>query len=111
MSRIQFRRNAGRPWNTGSGLGTIPAPFHLGKLQDAGLTARQAEVGFWIAHAKTDEEVAVILRASSRSIAYEVETILETLQLTSRIEIVLHVLETLCWLRWPTIDQRLTQPG
>jgi DNA-binding CsgD family transcriptional regulator len=70
-------------------------------LEALGLTRRQAQVAFWIAQGKTNDDVAVILGTSRRTIPHHVEAILARLRLATRAEIILWALETLGWLRWP----------
>ncbi len=81
--------------------GANPRTSDLEKLQALGLTGRQAEVAFWVAQGKANNELAMILGASPRTIAHHVEAILERLGLTTRAEIMLRTLETLGWLHWP----------
>jgi len=89
--------------NTASNVSAIeqPLPEDIKSLEALGLTSRQAEVAFWIAQGKTNDELAVILKTSRHTIPHHVEAILARLQLASRAEIMLRVLETLGWLRWP----------
>jgi DNA-binding CsgD family transcriptional regulator len=70
-------------------------------LEALGLTRRQAEVAFWIAQGKTNDDLAIILNTSHHTIPHHVEAILGRLHLATRAEIMLCVLETLGWLRWP----------
>ena len=81
--------------------GTNSRISDLEKLRALGLTARQAEVAFWLAQGKSNNDLAVILAASRRTIAHHVEAILERLGLTTRAEIMLGTLEALGWLQWP----------
>ena len=74
---------------------------NLAKLQTLGLTRRQAEVAFWIARGKTNDDIAIILRTSRHTIPHHVGLILERLDLATRAEVMLRALETLGWLRWP----------
>ena len=101
MSRVEHAGNGFSALSRAARAHIDPAPAHLQTLRGAGLTNRQAEVAFWIAHAKSNEEVAAILGASPRTIAHHVEAILERLRLTNRIQVMLHTLEMLGWLRWP----------
>ena len=78
-----------------------PAAGDLEKLEALGLTRRQAQVAFWIAQGKTNDDLAVILKASRHTIPHHVEAILGRLHLATRAEIMLWALETLGWLRWP----------
>jgi len=90
-----------------SALEQEPLPEDIENLEALGLTSRQAEVAFWIAQGKTNDALAVILQTSRHTIPHHVEAILARLQLASRAEIMLRVLETLGWLRWP---QRPAKP-
>ena len=78
-----------------------PLLTDIEKRKALGLTRRQAEVAFWIAQGKTNDDLAIILNTSHHTIPHHVEAILGRLQLASRAEIMLCVLETLGWLRWP----------
>lgn len=71
------------------------------RLKALGLTRRQAEVAFWIAQGKANDDLAIILGASRHTIPHHVEAILARLHLATRSEIMLSVLEALGWLRWP----------
>jgi len=73
----------------------------LERLEALGLTRRQAEVAFWIAQGKTNDELAIILNTSLHTIPHHVEAILGRLHLATRAEIMLCALEALGWLRWP----------
>jgi DNA-binding CsgD family transcriptional regulator len=93
--------NAG---NNASGSAPEEEPLHerIEKLKALGLTGRQAEVAFWIAQGKTNDDLAIILNTSHHTIPHHVEAILGRLHLATRAEIMLCTLETLGWLRWPT---------
>lgn len=78
-----------------------PLLENIERLEALGLTRRQAEVAFWIAQGKTNDDLAVILETSRHTIPHHVEAILARLHLATRAEIMLCVLETLGWLRWP----------
>ena len=78
-----------------------PAAGDLENLEALGLTRRQAEVAFWMAQGKTNDDLAIILNTSQHTIPHHVEAILARLHLATRAEIMLCVLETLGWLRWP----------
>ncbi len=60
------------------------APQKPASLMSLGLTARQAEVLFWIAQGKSNPDIALILNASVRTIHKHVEHILEKLGVESR---------------------------
>jgi DNA-binding CsgD family transcriptional regulator len=79
-----------------------PCAGDLESLEGLGLTRRQAEVAFWIAQGKANDDLAIILNTSHHTIPHHVEAILARLHLATRAEIMLRVLETLGWLRWPT---------
>src|SRR5438105_3038027 len=83
-----------------------PAVADLESLEALGLTRRQAEVAFWIAQGKANDDLAVILSTSRHTIPHHVEAILARLHLATRAEIMLCALETLGWLRWPTKRRR-----
>jgi two-component system LytT family response regulator len=55
-------------------------------LQPLGLTARQAEVLFWIAHGKTNPEIAAILANAPETVKKQVQAILDRLGVGSRLE-------------------------
>ena len=78
-----------------------PADGDLERLEALGLTRRQAEVAFWIAQGKTNDDLAIILNTSQHTIPHHVEAILGRLHLETRAEIMLCALEALGWLRWP----------
>ena len=88
-----------------------PAARDLESLEALGLTRRQAEVAFWIAQGKTNDEVAIILATSRHTIPHHVEAILERLHLANRAEIMLWALETLGWLRWPAKRRETARPS
>jgi DNA-binding CsgD family transcriptional regulator len=94
--------------NNGSASAPEEEPLHqrIEKLKALGLTRRQAEVAFWIAQGKTNDDLAMILNTSHHTIPHHVEAILGRLHLATRAEIMLRVLETLGWLRWPTKRRR-----
>ena len=83
-----------------------PAVGDLESLESLGLTRRQAEVAFWIAQGKANDDLAIILNTSHHTIPHHVEAILGRLNLATRAEIMLCALETLGWLRWPTKRRR-----
>jgi DNA-binding CsgD family transcriptional regulator len=60
-----------------------------------GLTARQAEVLFWIAQGKTNPDIALILGAAVRTVQKHVEHIFQKLSVESRQAAALVALEVL----------------
>jgi DNA-binding CsgD family transcriptional regulator len=102
-SVYHLRRIGVNAANNGSASAPEEEPLHerTEKLEALGLTRRQAEVAFWIAQGKTNDDLAIILNTSHHTIPHHVEAILGRLQLATRAEIMLCVLETLGWLRWP----------
>jgi DNA-binding CsgD family transcriptional regulator len=64
-------------------------------LQKLGLTARESEVMIWIAEGKTNAEIGVILKASSRTIDRHVGSILAKLNVENRASAILRVMELL----------------
>jgi DNA-binding CsgD family transcriptional regulator len=95
---IRRRVNTG---DNGSALEEEPLLQDMKSLEALGLTRRQAQVAFWIAQGKTNDELAVILGTSRHTIPHHVEAILGRLHLETRAEIMLWTLETLGWLQWP----------
>lgn len=84
--------------------GEEPVTENLERLEEIGLTRRQAEVAFWIAQAKTNDELAIILGISPHTATHHAEAILARLGLATRAEVMLRVLETIGWLRWPSAN-------
>ena len=78
-----------------------PLLENIKSLKALGLTRRQAQVAFWIAQGKANDDLAIILGTSHHTIPHHVEAILARLHLATRAEIMLCVLETVGWLRWP----------
>ncbi len=60
---------------------TAPA---LGRLQDLGLTAREAEVLYWMAQGKTNPEIAVILDSATNTAKKHAQNVLEKLGVETR---------------------------
>jgi DNA-binding response OmpR family regulator/DNA-binding CsgD family transcriptional regulator len=60
------------------------APPGPAALLTLGLTPRQAEVAYWVAHGKTNPEIAIILGASPRTIDKHMERILARLGVENR---------------------------
>jgi len=92
--------------DNGSAPEEEPLLQDIKSLEALGLTRRQAQVAFWIAQRKANDDLAVILSMSRHTIPHHVEAILWRLHLATRGEIMLCVLETLGWLRWPTKRRR-----
>jgi DNA-binding CsgD family transcriptional regulator len=101
MSALSCKSHAGGPKNSRPAIDGEPQREDIEKLVALGLTCRQAEVAFWIAQGKTNDELAIILNISRHTIPHHVEAILARLHLVTRTEIMLCALETLGWLRWP----------
>jgi len=95
---VNFRVNTA---NNVSAFEQEPLLENIKSLEALGLTRRQAEVAFWIGQGKTNDDLAIILNTSHHTIPHHVEAILGRLHLATRAEIMLCVLETLGWLRWP----------
>lgn len=53
-------------------------------LRSLGLTARQAEVLFWVSEGKTSAEIATILSCKRGTVSKHIEHILETLAVENR---------------------------
>lgn len=79
------------------------------RLTTLDLTARQAETLYWLAHGKSNGEIATILKVSGHTIRHHVESILARLGTQSRAEAMLQALETLGWLHWGAPDHRVKQ--
>jgi len=58
---------------------------HPAALQSLGLTAREAEVLFWIAQGKSNPEIAAILQNSPGTVKKQVQSILDRLGVGSRV--------------------------
>ncbi len=71
------------------------APPGPSALLALGLTARQAEVAYWVAQGKTNPEIAVILATSPRTIDKHMERILERLGVENRASLSLRANEIL----------------
>jgi len=102
--RVGHHARTSDPVNTGdngSALEEEPLLQEIKSVEAMGLTRRQAQVAFWIAQGKTNDDLAIILNTSHHTIPHHVEAILGRLHLATRAEIMLCVLETLGWLRWP----------
>ena len=60
-----------------------------------GLTAREAEVLYWIAHGKSNPEIAIILAAALNTIKRHVQSVLVKLGVESRLAAALQAAEIL----------------
>jgi DNA-binding response OmpR family regulator/DNA-binding CsgD family transcriptional regulator len=76
-------------------LTEIGKPQNPAVLMQLGLTARQAEVLFWIAQGKTNPDIALILGAAVRTVQKHVEHIFQKLSVESRQAAALVALEVL----------------
>ena len=56
------------------------------QLEGLGLTARQAQVLYWISQGKSNAEIAVILKIGIRTVVFHVSRILEILEVSNRTE-------------------------
>ncbi len=70
--------------------GAVGSP---GRLTALGLTAREAEVLYWIAHGKTSPEIAIILDAAPNTIKKHVQNILPKLGVETRLAAALRAAE------------------
>lgn len=66
-----------------------------GNLLQLGLTTREAEVLYWIAHGKTNPEIAVILQAALNTIKKHVQNVLLKLGVETRLAAALRAAEVL----------------
>ena len=105
---MNFRVNTA---NNVSAFEQEPLLENIKSLEALGLTRRQAQVAFWIAQGKTNDELAIILNTSRHTIPHHVEAILGRLHLATRAEIMLCALEALGWLRWPAKRREGAQPS
>ena len=104
VTRVAFHPSVNCHVSTGDNMsapGEEPLLKDIESLEVLGLTRRQAEVAFWIAQGKANDDLAIILGTSHHTIPHHVEAILARLHLATRAEIMLCVLETVGWLRWP----------
>lgn len=74
---------------------------HPAMLQSLGLTAREAEVLFWIAHGKSNAEIAGILMNAPATVKKQVQSILLRLGVESRVGAALIAAEKLGFQRPP----------
>lgn len=78
-----------------SGESKVGAVAHPAVLQTLGLTAREAEVLFWIAQGKSNPEIACILKNSPETVKKQVQSILTRLGVSSRVSAALIAAEKL----------------
>lgn len=76
-------------------LEEAPAPATPAKLEPLGLTPREAEILFWVAHGKTNAEIGVILGMASNTVKKHVYNLLPKLGLETRIAAALRAMEVL----------------
>ena len=77
---------------------TLPADPTLdspARLQELGLTTREAEVLYWIAHGKSSPEIAVILDCAHNTVKKHVQNVLLKLGVESRLAAALRAVEVL----------------
>ena len=77
---------------------TLPADPSLdspGRLLELGLTAREAEVLYWIAHGKSSPEIALILDCALNTVKKHVQNVLLKLGVESRLAAALRAVEIL----------------
>ena len=77
---------------------TLPADPSLdspARLQSLGLTAREAEVLYWIAHGKSSPEIALILDCALNTVKKHVQNVLIKLGVESRLAAALRATEVL----------------
>lgn len=93
-ARLFAERQPGRSWllTLEETLLVANAPASLLRL---GLTAREAEVLYWIAHGKSNPEIAIILAAALNTIKRHVQSILIKLNVESRLAAALQAAEIL----------------
>jgi len=71
------------------------APPTPAMLESLGLTPREAEILFWIAHGKTNGEIGVILELASNTVKKHVQNLLPKLGVETRIAAALRAMEEL----------------
>lgn len=72
----------------------LPAPSPA-RLEPLGLTPREAEILFWIAHGKTNGEIGVILELAPNTVKKHVQNLLPKLGVETRIAAALRAMEEL----------------
>lgn len=73
---------------------TAPEPTPA-MLEPLGLTPREAEILFWVAHGKTNAEIGIILEMASNTVKKHVHNLLPKLGLETRIAAALRAMEVL----------------
>lgn len=66
-------------------VGDAPSLGHPATLQSLGLTAREAEVLFWIAQGKSNPEISGILNNAPGTVKKQVQRILDHLEVDNRV--------------------------
>ena len=102
-ARLEARRFAESGTETGGSfmlhLEETPSPGadadSPARLLQLGLTAREAEVLYWIAHGKTSPEIALILDLALNTVKKHVQNILLKLGVESRLAAALRAVELL----------------
>lgn len=72
-----------------------PPIAHPAALQSLGLSAREAEVLFWVAQGKSNPQIAAILRNSPETVKKQMQSILGRLGVDSRVKAALRAAEIL----------------
>lgn len=76
-------------------LEPAPAPPSPSQLESLGLTPREAEILYWVAHGKTNAEIAVILEMAENTVKKHIYNILPKLGAETRIAAALQAMEVL----------------
>ena len=76
-------------------LEETPATPTPAMLEPLGLTPREAEILFWVAHGKTNAEIGIILGMASNTVKKHVYNVLPKLGLETRIAAALRAMEIL----------------
>lgn len=76
-------------------LEPVPAAPSPAQLESLGLTPREAEILFWVAHGKTNAEIAVILAMAENTVKKHLYNILPKLGAETRIAAALQAMEAL----------------
>lgn len=95
LQRLQKRIRKGS-------AGVVRKPIaHPAALRTLGLTAREAEVLFWLAQGKSNPEIGTILSSSAGTVKKQVQSILKSLGVASRVNAALIAAEVLGPLQEP----------